>query len=170
MAEAYHAVTGMVRRIAKLGRSLKILPAQGSAGLQTLAQGKKVAERMWLPDLEAASIDVKASQMQQIAMQLSSSLGGECRLLVIHMAAPNGSISHLVGIARADALIAMYEVDNKSDGVLFRRCCDHPVRELLRLEALPDNSEWPKKYEPVNTYGGSRKLPSRASAADLIEA
>lgn len=172
MAEAYHAVTGVVRRIAKLGKSMRILPAQGPpTAAQTLAQGKKVAERMWLPDLQVETIDVNASQLQQVARQLSSSLGGECRMIgPLHMAAPMGRTSHLVGFAKEDYLIAMFEVEDKMDGVLFRRVCDHPVRELLRLEALPDNSEWPKKYEPVNSYGGSRKLPSRASAADLIEA
>lgn len=73
----------------------------------------------------------------------------------------------LVGIAKADALIGLYEVEDSKDGILMKRVCDHPANELVRLELLSTDAGWPKKYDPINRYGGNRKLPSRASAADL---
>ena len=85
-------------------------------------------------------------------------------------ATKTGAVSHLCGIVKGgDTLIGLYEVSDDKGGVLFKRVCDHPVRELLRLQILPvDSAAWPTKYEPFGTYGGSRKLPSRASAADLM--
>lgn len=162
-------MTGVVRRMSMVLPGRKVKKVQPSAVPQLMV-GKKIADRFWLPDLSAATVDVNASQLQQVCRQTSTMLNAECRMLATHMQASNGKLSHLVGIVKMDVLIALFEVEDKSNGVLFKRVCDYPTRELVRLEAFPANSEWPKKYEPVNTYGGSRKLPSRASAGDLMMA
>ena len=57
--------------------------------------GKKLAERLWLPDLQAATLDVNSSQLKMIARQTSEALGTECRLLSIHMLTGKGKASHV---------------------------------------------------------------------------
>ena len=163
------AASRAVRRMSMVLPGRKSKKVQPS-GMPQLVVGKKIADRFWLPDLKAASIDVNSSQLQQVTRQTSTMLNSECRMLATHMQASNGKLSHLVGICNMDTLLALFEVEDNKDGVLFKRVCDYPTRELIRLESFPANSEWPKKYEPVNTYGGSRKLPSRASAGDLMTA
>lgn len=159
------SVRGMVRRLSQFGRSPKVSPDNRP---QPLIQGKKLTERIWLPDLKAETLDVNSSQLQNLARQVTVAIGAECRLVATHMSSSKGAPSHLLGLAKADILIGMYEAENNKDGILLRRICDHPVREFVRLDILPSTAEWPKKYEPLNTYGGNRKLPSRASAADLM--
>ena len=83
--------------------------------------------------------------------------------------------AQLVGIAKGDGsvgvLIGLYEAEDSKDGVLFKRVCDFPVTELIRHQTLSSaGADWPSTYEPVNRYGGNRKLPSRASAAALTVA
>lgn len=90
-------------------------------------------------------------------------------MLKTQMIGPGGSTIPLLGMVKSGILVGLYDIeDYPGGGALFKRVCDHPVGELLRHEALP--RDWPKKYEPVNRYGGSRKMPSRHSAADLMAA
>ena len=135
---------------------------------QDFLVGKRLASELWIPGQKAEDVDVNSDQIKVKERQMASSLGGECKMLATHHATCTGADTHLVGVSRNGVLVALYELSDNADGVLFKRVCDHPVRELLRLGTLP--ATWPKKYQPINTYGGSRKLPSTVSSRDLLEA
>ena len=97
-------------------------------------------------------------------------LGVECYLKHAHVTTYGTSDLHLVGLGKKnkDILVGLYEMEDYRDGVLFKRVCDQPTREMLRLGKLSPSDGWPRKYEPPNRYGGSRKLPSDKSVGDLM--
>ena len=165
---ALNAVGSRLRRLSvALGmRSAAVAPLSAPPP-QDLHVGKKLANEFWLPGLQAATVDINSDQLKAKARQASSAFGGEVHLLATHNSTYTGPEAHLVGLSKSGVLIGVYEVSDYSCGVLFKRVCDHPVQELVRLGKFP--AEWPRKYEPVNTRGGSRKLPSRISAKDLLE-
>ena len=72
------SVRGMVRRLSQFGRSPKVSPDYRP---QPLIQGKKLTERIWLPDLKAETLDVNSSQLQNLARQVTVAIGAECRLV-----------------------------------------------------------------------------------------
>ena len=128
-----------------------------------------MAREMWLPGLQAATANVDSDQLKQVVRQTAAALGGDCRMMSAHGSNFIGADVHLIGIARNNILIGVYEMEDYADGVLFKRVCDGPVRELIRLGKLPTPPEWPSNYEPVNRFGGSKKLPSRCSVADMMD-
>ena len=169
---AFKAVGGKVRRLSLMFRpsgrkSSVVSPAQ--APQQLVGKDKKLAAEMWLPNLRSATIDVSSDQIMQVARQTSATFGGDCRVHAAHHSTYAGAEVHLVGLVRnGAAIIGLYELSDYADGVLFKRVCDVPASELVRQAKLP--ADWPKKYEPVSTKGGSRKLPSSASVRDVLEA
>ena len=109
---------------------------------QDLHVGKKLANEFWLPGLQAATMDTDSDIIQSKARQASASFGGECHMLAIHNSTYSGQETHLVGLVRNGILIGLYEVSDYSNGALFKRVCDHPVRELVRLGKL--SASWPR--------------------------
>ena len=106
--------------------------------------------------------------------QLTKVLKMECGFLVAHRSTYSGLDSHLVGVRKGRDLIAVYEAHEPFEtiqGIMLKRVCDQPVRELMRLSKIPVEplGDWPKKYAPLSACGGSRKLPSCASVKDLLD-
>jgi len=155
-------------------RSPKVLPPGPPSGPQNILEGKKMAKQMWIrgtPTYEVESMRPNDEKLSALAQQLSERFRDECSIFITQRGTYGGSETHLVGISKGRALIAVYEVHNQWEGVMFKRVCDQPVRELLRLGKLPvpPAGNWPEKYEPVNTFGGNRKLPSRSSVKDIMD-
>lgn len=156
------SIFGSIRNMANRG---KATPKVAPSAPQEFHVGKKLAEKFWLPGQKAATFDVSAAVLQNMRRATSKRLGGECCLVSAKASSMTGGDSHLLCITKAGVIIGLYEVSDYADGALFKRVCCHPVREMIRNNLLP--AEWPKKYEPVNSYGGSRKLPSRGSVRDI---
>lgn len=160
---------GLVKRIsaAVLSRGKKPVTPGTSDAPAELVKGKKLSERMWISGLAMDTIDVKSRELDAIRTKASSSFGGECALFVAKCNATSGATT-LLGIAKADppVLLGVYELTPEMEGVLFKRVCDRPARDLLKASVLP--GDWPTKYEPPNAFGGARKLPSRTSVRDIL--
>lgn len=165
---------GLVRRLTTkvFGRRKKPVtpawPGGGGGAPANLLDGKKLSERMWVPGLAVETVDVTSAEFDAIRTKASSSFGGECTLHVASCNTTSGSgAATLVGLARDGVLLlGVYELSAELDGVLFKRVCDRPARDLLKAGVLP--GDWPVKYEPPNAYGGARKLPSRTSVKDIM--
>ena len=161
----------------KRGKSKKVVPAQAigpPTTPQNIINGKTMSKEIWVEGQEAANIDLNAKEMQDLADQLSKRFKMECGFIVAHRCTYSGLDSHLVGVKKGRILIAVYEAFEPFQtiqGIMLKRVCDQPVRELMRLAKIPVEplGDWPKKYEPVNACGGSRKLPSCASVKDLMD-
>ena len=148
-------------------KSKKVRPMSSEAS--ELAVGKKLSERMWVEDLQLDAIDVKSPELEAVRLKASKSFGGDCALHSAKCMATTGSgTTVLVGLSKGDTLIGVYELSTEMNGVLFKRVCDRPVRDLLTAALLPEG--WPRKYSPPNSYGGNRKLPSSTSVKDILSA
>jgi hypothetical protein len=164
------AVGGITRRLSMMFTRRKSVAVAPQPMTETdLVKGKKLARELFIPEQHAETVDLSSGQMRQLASKSSKALGGECSLLVTHNATYVGTDMHLLGIVKANVLIAVYELSDYADGLLMKRVCDNVAKELIRNGKLP-TKDWPKKYDPVNTFGGSRKLPSGVTTRDLMDA
>jgi len=162
---------GLIKRataavLSKVGGKKPVTPGKTSDAQTELIVGKKLSERMWIPNLALDSVDASSPELDAVRTKASSAFG-ECRLFVAKAMATSGT-TKLVGIAKVQppVLLGVYELSSELDGVLLKRVCDRPARDLLKAGVL--SGDWPVKYEPPNGFGGNRKLPSRTSVKDIL--
>ena len=162
---------GLVKRVSTAIFSRKkkaITPAVSTPNAPSeLASGKKLQERMWVPNTKMETLDVKSDELDAVRLKAASSFGGECSLHAAKIHATTGE-AMVAGLAKDGKLLGIYELNDEMGGVLFRRVCDRPARDLVKAGVLP--SDWPSKYEPPNPFGGNRKLPSSTSVKDILSA
>ena len=134
-----------------------------------IISGRTLAERMFISGVELSTLDEQSEEILAIQHKAASVLGRDCRMRVATLNTISGK-QVVVGISKgegiAETLLGVYELNTEMDGVLFRRVCDRPVQEMCKASIMPE--AWPRKYKPVNTFGGNRKLPSRTSVRDIF--
>ena len=159
---------GLIKRAtqAVFGKKKTVTPGKTTDAQTELIVGKKLSERMWIPNLALDAVDVRSPELDAVRTKASSAFG-ECTLFAAKAMATSGT-TMLVGISKVQpfVLLGVYELSSELDGVLFKRVCDRPARDLLKAGVLP--GDWPVKYEPPNGFGGNRKLPSRTSVKDIL--
>ena len=69
----------------------KVLPSTEAAFLV----GKNLTERLWLPDMTAETVDLKAGSLCQAVTKVSETLGTQCHLLYVNMITSKGKSTHV---------------------------------------------------------------------------
>lgn len=136
-----------------------------------LADDRKLKPVVWFPGNVTALVD---RDLEQVRLLTSRALGVEVDVCIVRCGRFRGAMAptcrgarplSLCAVSTSSRILGCYELTDGLGGIMFRRMTDTVCCELI--STLGPFPAVVGRYEPVNTFMGSRVFPSGASIDSL---
>ena len=127
-----------------------------------LAEGRALKQTLWFPGSTAS---LREQDLEPARALASRAMGVQVHMHIVRINKFGGGQLALCAVCTSSHCIGCYELSDGLQGVMFRRMTDSVVRDLIgTLGPLPGVAP---KYQPVNTFMGSRVFPTGTSLDSL---